>query len=116
MALSENEEFVIVAETFSSRLLKYHLQGAKKGTHEIFIDGLPGLPDNLRADGKGGFFVPLVLSRDDEHPVLLQSFAPFPMLRKAIARFMGLTQLLFRKIDQYYPNEVSPTVVHYVRC
>lgn len=85
-----------------------------KGTHDVFIDGLPGLPDNLKADGKGGFLVPLPLARDEEHPFLSQSIAPFPLIRKAIARLMGTVKLLFQTIDKYYPNEVSLKVIHYV--
>lgn len=80
----------------------------------MFIDGLPGLPDNLKPDGKGGFLVPLLIGRDEEHPSLVQSIAPFPLIRKAIARLMGSTELLFQTIDKYYPNEVSLKAIHYV--
>lgn len=95
--------------------LKFGLKNSFcKGTHDVFIDGLPGLPDNLKADGKGGFLVPLIIGRDEEHPVLSQSIAPFPLIRKAVARLMGSAKLLFQTIDKYYPNEVSLKVVHYV--
>lgn len=85
-----------------------------KGTFDVFIDGLPGLPDNLKADGNGGFLVPLLVARDEEHPCLFQSIAPFPLIRKAIARLMGTAKLLFQTIDKYYPNEVSLKIIHYV--
>lgn len=84
------------------------------GTSNVFIDGLPGLPDNLKADGKGGFLVPLVASRDADHPQLVQSIGPFPLIRKAAARFMGVTEYIFKKIDQLYPNEISLKAAHYV--
>ena len=33
---------------------RYHLEGPKKGSHEVFADNLPGMPDDLGAseDGK----------------------------------------------------------------
>ncbi|XP_066249443.1 adipocyte plasma membrane-associated protein Hemomucin [Euwallacea similis] len=114
VALSKDEEFIIVAETMGSRLLRYYLKGPKKGTHDVFIDGLPGLPDNLKGDGKGGFFVPLVLGRDADYPAILQSILPLPWLRKTIARILGVAEYIFKKIDQYYPNDFSLRVVHHI--
>lgn len=114
VALSDDEEFVIVSETARSRIHRYYLKGPKKGTSDIFIDGLPGLPDNLKADGKGGFIVPLVLARDPEHPMLSQSLGPFPLLRKLGARIMGLFELAFKLADQVYPNEFSQKGMHFV--
>ncbi|CAG9763984.1 unnamed protein product [Ceutorhynchus assimilis] len=114
VALSKDEEFVIVAETGSSRIQRYHLKGPKQGKKDVFIDGLPGLPDNLTPDGKGGFIVPLLYSFDNEHPNMFQSIGPFPWLRKAIARVMGVTEYLFRKIDELYPNEFSLKAMHFI--
>lgn len=114
VALSEDEEFVIVAETVLSRIRRYYIKGPKKGTHDIFIDGLPGLPDNLKADGKGGFLVPLVASKDNDHPLIYQSIGPFPLIRKSIARFFGVAEYLFKKSDEYFPNEFSAKAVHMI--
>jgi hypothetical protein len=44
---------------------RYHLKGEKKGKKEIFIDRLPGMPDDLRSNGKGGFYIPLGFPRID---------------------------------------------------
>lgn len=114
VALSDDEEFVIAAETVQNRIHRYYLKGPKKGTHDIFIDGLPGLPDNLKSDGKGGFFVPLVMSTDEDHPILFQSIGPFPLLRKAALRFMGIVEFLFKKLNEVYPNEFSEKTAHYL--
>ncbi|ERL91755.1 hypothetical protein D910_09081 [Dendroctonus ponderosae] len=111
VALSEDETFAIVAETGRSRIHRVYINGPKTGS-SIFLDGLPGLPDNLKSDGMGGFLVPLVLGRDADYPILIQSIGPFPKLRKAAARFMGISQYVLRKIDQYYPNDVCLNAVH----
>ena len=40
-------------------MFRYYLKGSKAGTHDVFVDGLPGMPDNLRPNGKGGFYITL---------------------------------------------------------
>jgi sugar lactone lactonase YvrE len=45
------------------RIVKYWLKGPKAGSHEIFFDNLPGYPDNIRSDGRGGFWVALHTGR-----------------------------------------------------
>lgn len=40
-------------------LHRYFLKGYRKGQSEIFVDNLPGLPDNIRSNGKGGYFIVL---------------------------------------------------------
>lgn len=114
VALSSDEEFIIVAETARSRLLRYYLKGPKKGTHDVFVDGLPGLPDNLKSDGKDGFIVPLVMARDAGHPNVFQIFGPFPLIRKFFARIMGLTELSLQMIEKVYPNFYSQTALYWV--
>lgn len=58
VALSANEDFVLVNETYRYRITRYWLKGEKAGQHEVFIDNLPGLPDNLQGDRKGTFCGP----------------------------------------------------------
>ncbi len=63
VALSANEDFVLVNETYRYRITRYWLKGEKAGQHEVFIDNLPGLPDNLQGDRKGTFWVALPTPR-----------------------------------------------------
>lgn len=42
LVLSPDNQFVVVAETCKLRLLKYYIDGPKKGKSEVFADGLPG--------------------------------------------------------------------------
>lgn len=114
IALSPEEDFIVVAETGHSRLQRYWLTGPKKLTSEVFIDGLPGLPDNLRPNGKDGFFVPLVLARDAQTPVISQVLAPFPSIRKIVARSLSLIELFFSQIEEYYPNYFCKRAVHFL--
>lgn len=102
LELSQDESFIIMSETMRSRIHKYHLSGPKKGSSEIFIDGLPGLPDNVKKDGKGNFLVSLVTAIDDSHPLIFHVIAPFPNIRKFIARFFHLVEKIPSETVQNY--------------
>lgn len=103
----------MVAETGMARIHRYWLKGAKTGTADIFIDRLPGMPDNLRA-GTDGFLVSLVLASDSTTPVLGQALFPFPHIRKALARALYLAESAFKKIHQYYPNDFCQAAAHVI--
>lgn len=92
VALSADEDFVLVNETYRYRITRYWLKGDKAGSHDIFIDNLPGLPDNLQGDRKGTFWVALPTPRKADadflhrHPWLKAQLAKLPrfMWPKAI--------------------------------
>ena len=46
--MDPEEKFLIFCETGRARLHKYYLKGDKAGTHEVFLESLPGLPDNIK--------------------------------------------------------------------
>jgi sugar lactone lactonase YvrE len=82
VALSRDEDFVLVNETFRYRVWRYWLKGAKAGTSEIFIDNLPGLPDNISSNGKGTFWLALYTVRND----LLDFAHGYPFLKSILGR------------------------------
>ncbi|KAK0088374.1 hypothetical protein PV325_012272 [Microctonus aethiopoides] len=110
--LSDDESFVLVAESLKLRIVKYHLKGPKAGSSEILIEGLPGVPDNIHSDGQGNFLVSLYVLADEEHPLLSQSLAPHSNIRKLIVRAMTLLEAPFKLLDQVYPNYYSKQIVH----
>ncbi len=71
VALSANEDFVLVNETYRYRIARYWLKGPKAGQQDIFIDNLPGLPDNLQGDRKGTFWVALPTPRKADADFIL---------------------------------------------
>lgn len=113
LALSPNEDFIVVAETGAMRLGKYYLKGPKAGQSDIFVEGLPGLPDNLTPDADG-IWVPLVSAADSEHPNTFALFSRFPTIRLFLARLLTLFELPFRYLDSVYPNKFSKRFVHFV--
>jgi sugar lactone lactonase YvrE len=58
IAISADRSHLIVALTGPCKLMRYWIRGPKAGTSELFAD-LPGYPDNVRPDGKGGYWVAL---------------------------------------------------------
>ncbi|KZC11288.1 PREDICTED: adipocyte plasma membrane-associated protein [Dufourea novaeangliae] len=112
--LADDESFVIVLECLKSRIIKYHLTGLKAGQHEILVEALPGLPDNVHTDGQGGFIVSLISYVDPDHPFLLQSLMPHPYLRKMITRFLYLIETPFKIVQDVYPNYYAERVLHSV--
>ena len=57
--LAPDESFVLVAETGARRIQRYWLKGAKAGKAEIFIDNMPGMPDNLSLGSDGLYWCAL---------------------------------------------------------
>lgn len=64
VALSSQEDFVLINETYRYRVLRYWLKGPEAGTWEIFIDNLPGFPDNISTNHKGTFWLALFTVRN----------------------------------------------------
>jgi sugar lactone lactonase YvrE len=84
VTLGPDDAYVLVNETGAYRISRYWLSGPKAGTHDLFIDNLPGLPDNLAFNGHDRFWVALYAPRN----ALLDSTTAHPFIRKVIARAM----------------------------
>lgn len=110
LVLSPDEDFIVVAETGTSTLYRVWLQGAKAGTSEVFIDGLPGNPDNLTVNKKG-ILVTLAVTINDTHPAASHLLAPLPKIRKFIVRLCELILMPFRFVNSIYPNVITNTFV-----
>jgi len=82
VTLGPDDAYVLVNETGAYRISRYWLSGPKAGTHDLFIDNLPGLPDNLAFNGSNRFWVALYAPRN----ALLDVTAGHPLLRKMIVR------------------------------
>src|SRR5699024_4782916 len=88
VALGPNEEYLLVAETGAYRVIRYWLKGDKKGTHEVFLDNLPGLPDNINYDGDGIFWLAFYSPRNS----MLEWSADKPWFRKMVHRIPSFLQ------------------------
>ena len=82
VALSRDESFLVVAETSMYRLLRVWLRGPRAGQTEVFVENLPGFPDNISSTGRGVFWVALPAPRN----AALDTLAPHPWARRVVAR------------------------------
>ena len=106
VAISPDEDFVVVAESHSSRLMKVWLKGENKGKSEVFFEGLPGAPDNLSYDNES-IWIPLASAADDDHPMIPHLIARYPKVRKFTVRLLELIEMPFRFINSFYPNQLT---------
>jgi strictosidine synthase len=81
VALSQDESFVVVAETASYDLRRVWLKGPRTGEVDTLIENLPGFPDNVSSNGNGIFWVAMPAPRNRPLDVLL----PHPVLRRMVA-------------------------------
>lgn len=94
VALSAEEDFVLVCETARYRVTRYWLKGPKAGESDIFIDNLPGFPDGIARDANGRFWLALAALRD----TTLDAVHPHPWLKKLVSKL---------------PESLKPIPAHY---
>ena len=82
VALSANEDFVLVNETWRYRITRLWLQGPRRGEHEVFIDNLPGFPDGVSGNGRGTFWLALPSPRKAD----VDAMQSKPWLKRLVAR------------------------------
>lgn len=90
---------------------RYYFAGPKKGQDEIFVENLPGTPDNIRLSRDGqSLYLALFRSRPRGDPAeenTLDSLAPWPLLRKA---FGEAILILFKFMqDRKRPEIITPS-------
>lgn len=82
VAVGPEDAYVLFNETAKYRVMRYWLKGDKTGQVEVFIDNLPGFPDNITYNDNGTFWVAMYGPRSADLDALL----PRPFLRKMVFR------------------------------
>lgn len=84
VAVSPDDEYVLVAELTTYRIRRFWLAGELAGEADIFIDNLPGFPDNITFNGSDTYWLALgsgPASRQTVDPLL-----PSPFILKILTR------------------------------
>ncbi|MEW5741153.1 MAG: SMP-30/gluconolactonase/LRE family protein [Myxococcota bacterium] len=89
VALGPDEAWVLLAETGAYRLWRVWLTGDKAGKKEVFLDALPGFPDNVRYSPERHVFWVAIGSPRNR---LVDGLAGWPGLRKALSRLPRAVQ------------------------
>lgn len=82
VAVSHDNDFVLINETGTYRVWRYWIAGDRKGQKEIFADNLPGFPDGISRGDNGIFWLTLISPRKSA----LDGIMPYPFLRKMVVR------------------------------
>jgi sugar lactone lactonase YvrE len=82
VAVSDDQTYVLVAESNTYSVRRVWLSGPRAGESEPWIENLPGFPDGILSNGRGTYWLALSAPRDR----LLDALMPYPFWRKALAR------------------------------
>lgn len=82
VAISEDQQFLMINESGSYRVSRVWLAGPKTGQREVIIDNLPGIPDNINNGLNGRFWVGFFAPRSKQ----LDDMSDKPWLRKLTLR------------------------------
>lgn len=94
VALSKDEDFVLVAESGRYQITRYWLKGERAGAKDIFAHNLPGFPDNLSHSPEGDFWVAMVAPRNS----LVDWLHQYPTMKKLVAK---LPKAIWAKQEKY---------------
>lgn len=81
VAVSPDQNYVIFCETPLRKCKKYYIKGEKKGSVDMFVDNLPGFPDNIRYDGEGHYWIAFASEKTYSWDLALK----YPFIRKIMA-------------------------------
>ncbi|KAB1262310.1 Adipocyte plasma membrane-associated protein [Camelus dromedarius] len=87
--LSPEEDFVLVAETTMARIRRFYVSGLMKGGADLFVENLPGFPDNIRASSSGGYWVAMAAVRSNPGFSMLDFLSERPYLKRLIFKLLG---------------------------
>jgi sugar lactone lactonase YvrE len=108
--LDPQEEFLLIAESAKVQILKYHLQGNRKGKVEVWASNLPIFPDNLSwdIDPRTGEFNGKVWVAGSKRSWISETLAGLPSVRNLIAKILkpetilalGSTEAVALRLDK----------------
>lgn len=88
VAISNDQQFLLVNETGHYRVWRYWLAGPRAGQREVVIENLPGFPDNINNGLNDRFWIGLVAPRNK----LLDDLSDQPLLRKVTQRLPAIVR------------------------
>lgn len=87
---------LLFAETWACRVSRYWFDGPQKGKREIFMDNLPGYPDNINRGSNGTYWVALLGMRTRTFDLAMRK----PGFRRRMARRLAADEWLFPNINR----------------
>ncbi len=94
---------LLFAETWTCRISRYWFAGPKKGRREVFMENLPGYPDNLNRGSNGTYWVALLGMRTRTFDLAMRK----PAFRRRMAKRIAADEWLFPNINRGCVLQVS---------
>ncbi len=82
LTLSHDGKSLLISETGSYRVLRYPLEGERRGEYDVILNALPAFPDNITTGADGRYWLALANRRDP----LMDRLSNWPRLRKLVRR------------------------------
>ena len=95
VCLSHDARSILFCETFGLRLMRYWIEGPKRGKVEVAISSLPGCPDNINRSSDGGYWLALVAMRAPVYDVAMR----MPGFRMRMIKELPFDEWLFPGIN-----------------
>ncbi|CAF1122377.1 unnamed protein product [Rotaria sp. Silwood1] len=101
--LSIDKQSVLVCETTFARIIRHWISGnnMKIGKSEIFIDNLPGIPDNIRLTSTGNYWIAFAGVRHVNQPSFLDRLRNWPRLRAILSFMPGSITKIFKRLPHH---------------
>lgn len=80
VALGPDDAYVLINETGLGRVQRLWLKGPQAGSSDIFVEHLPGTPDNINYDGDNTFWIAMPSLRAG-----VDAVAHLPLLRRLVS-------------------------------
>ncbi|NXA09969.1 APMAP protein, partial [Sapayoa aenigma] len=87
--LSPAEDFILVQETTMARIRRYYVSGLMKGGADMFVENMPGLPDNIRLSSSGGYWVAMSAVRRNPGFSLLDFLSDKTWIKRMIFKLLS---------------------------
>lgn len=84
--VTDDQTAVLVNEFSRQRIVKYYISGPKEGQTEVFLDNLPGMPDNIRRSKSEAetYWVALAMSRNGTQDAVFDQLQKKPFVAKLL--------------------------------
>uniref|UniRef100_G3VIF2 Adipocyte plasma membrane-associated protein n=1 Tax=Sarcophilus harrisii TaxID=9305 RepID=G3VIF2_SARHA len=87
--LSPAEDFVLVAETTMARIRRFYVSGLMKGGADMFVENMPGFPDNIRPSSSGGYWVAMSTVRHNPGFSMMDFLSEKPWIKRLIFKLLS---------------------------
>ena len=105
VTMCRDGQSLLFAETWACRINRYWFDGPNKGRREVFVDNLPGYPDNINRGSNGCYWIALLGMRTKTFDLAMRK----PSFRRRVAKRLAPDEWLFPNINRGCVVRISAT-------